>query len=180
MTPADATAILTEWQRRAGDERAAAFDRAWAYLSRTITELASTEATWTITTHEDHESLLLVGDGAFAVVAFSGPPDAVTVKGALHPLDEGIVRVSFSDQFAVDEVDVDGESVRPIVRRWAIDWHGRKQVPIEYWLPFVKAPRDDSPLQPTLRHHNRQRTAAHRLAKAAGWPMPDQPVARAV
>jgi hypothetical protein len=176
VAPIDATSVLSEWGRRSGDERAAHFRAAYTYLSRTVGELAPDDdkGTWTIISHEGHESLLLVGDRAFAVVAFSGPPDAVTIKGALHPLDERIVRVSFSDQAAPDEVEVDGESVRPMVRRWAIDWHGRKQVAIEYWLPFVQPPSDEL-LQATLRQHERQQAAAHRIARAAGWPMPDAP-----
>jgi len=118
--------------------------------------------------------VLLAGDTAFALLAFSGPPDGVTIKGALHPLDEGIIRVSFSDQLTAEEVDLDGaDRIRPMVRRWAFDWHGRLQLPIEYWLPRSWSAGAEAVVGlPILRHHERQRALAHRLARGAGWPMP--------
>jgi len=172
--PDATTELLQEWERQRGDGFRAHFQHAYSYLSTSIRELASDEAAWTITPHAGHPVLLLAGDTAFALLAFSGSPDDVTISGALHPLDEGVIRVSFNDQLAVDEVDLDGvERVRPMVRQWAFDWHGRLQLPIEHWLPLTQPVRGDSPIRVTLRHHERQRTMAHKLAKAAGWPMPE-------
>jgi hypothetical protein len=167
------TELLTAWERHAGEGFAAHFGQAWTYFSQTIGEVASEEAAWTITTHAGHAVLLLAGDAAFALVAFSGSADRVTINGALHPLHEGMVRVSFSDQHATDEEDVEGvERFRPIIRQWSFDWHGRLQLPIEYWLPRFWAPAAAEIMGPTLLHHERQRAMAHHLARAAGWPLP--------
>lgn len=169
---ATAVEIVTEWQRRAGKDSADHFREAWTHFTRTVGELASEQAVWTITDHGGHAVLLLAGDTAFALLAFSGPPDRVEIKGALHPLDEGVIRVSFSDQRG-DQVTMEGaERFRPVVRRWSFDWHGRLQLPIEYWLPLPPSVRVDSAVQAMLPHHERQRAMAHALARAAGWPMP--------
>jgi hypothetical protein len=173
MSPDTAALVLEEWERQLGDAFRAHFRNAYTYLGRTVRELASDEATWSIARHEDHLVLLLAGDTAFAVVAFSGPPDGVTIKGALHPLDEGVIRVSFSDQLADNEVAVEGmQPFRPMIRRWSFDWHGRLQLPIEHWLPLLQPVPGDSTIWVTLRHHERQRAMAHKLARAAGWPLP--------
>jgi hypothetical protein len=172
MASSTASELVREWERRAGKEFAPHFGRARTYFTQTVSELASDEAAWTITDHAGHTLLLLAGDTAFALVAFSGPPEGVEIKGALHPLDEGVIRVSFSDQLG-DEVTVQAaERFRPIVRRWSFDWHGRLQLPIEYWLPLAPSVRVDSAVQAMLPHHERQRGMAHKLARAAGWPMP--------
>jgi hypothetical protein len=169
---ATAVDIVTEWGRRAGADFADHFREAWTYFHQTVGELASERAVWTITDHGGHAVLLLAGDTAFALLAFSGPPDRVEIKGALHPLDEGVIRVSFSDQLG-DEVVVEGaERFRPVVRRWSLDWHGRLQLPIEYWLPLPPSAPVGSAAQAMLPHHERQRDMAHALARAAGWPMP--------
>jgi hypothetical protein len=171
VATAVATEIVTAWQRQAGDDFAAHFRDAWTYFSQTVDELASEQASWTISDHEGHAVLLLASDTAFALIAFSGPPDAVTIKGALHPLDEGVIRVSFSDELAAEPVEVRGmEAGRPMVRRWSFDWHGRLQLPIEYWV-WPAWPADPT-LEATQNHHTRQRAMAHKLAAAAGWPMP--------
>jgi hypothetical protein len=168
----DATELLNEWQDRAGERFRNHFRQAWSYFGQTVAELGSDEAQWTIAEHEKHAVLLLAGDAAFALMAFSGPPDGVTLKGALHPFHEGTVRVSFSDEPARDEVAVEGqlERVRPMVRRWSFDWHGRTPVSIEHWLPRQWG-AVEPPLESTLRRHERQRAMAHRLARSAGWPM---------
>jgi hypothetical protein len=172
MTTDATTEMLQEWERQRGDEFRAHFQRAHSYLSTTIRELASDEATWTITSNAGHPVLLLAGDKAFALLAFSGPPDGVTISGALHPLDEGVIRVSFNDRLAKDEVEVPGAArVRPMARQWAFDWHGRLQLPIEYWLPFRGEQQVDLADRAILRHHDRQRAMAHKLASAAGWPL---------
>ena len=169
---ATAVEIVTEWGGRAGKDFADHFREGWTYFHQTVGELASEQAVWTITDHGGHAVLLLAGDTAFALLAFSGPPDRVEIKGALHPLDEGVIRVSFSDQLG-DEVSVEGaKRFRPMVRRWSLDWHGRLQLPIDYWLPLPPSARVDSAVQAMLRHHERQRAMAHALARAAGWPMP--------
>jgi hypothetical protein len=164
--------LLSAWERHAGEAFAAHFTRAWSYLGQTVGELASDEAEWTITTLAGHAVLVLAGGTAFAIVAFSGPSDNVTFNSALHPLQEGMVRVSFNDQIAADEVDVAGvERVRPMIRQWSFDWHGRLQLPIEYWLPRSWGAAEEI-VRPTMLHHERQRAMAHHLARAAGWPMP--------
>jgi hypothetical protein len=174
MTPETAAEVLKEWERQRGDEFRAHFKLAYSYLSETVRELASPEAAWTITPHAGHPVLLLAGSTAFALLAFSGTPDHVTMSGALHPLDEGVIRVSFNDQPAADEVHVDGaESFRPMVRQWAFDWHGRLQLPIEYWLTRAWPPAAEPVVKPMLAHHERQRVIAHKLARAAGWPLAD-------
>lgn len=178
MSPDTVAAVLEEWERQRGDEFRVHFAHAYPYLSATVRELASDQATWSVAPHAGHPVLLLAGDTAFALLAFSGPPDAVTMKGALHPLDEGVIRVSFSDQPAGDEVTVDGiEPFRPMIRRWSFDWHGRLQLPIEYRLPLLPAIPGDSASWATLRHHERQQVMAHKLAAAAGWPMPAESAA---
>lgn len=162
--------IVSEWGRRAGKDFADHFREARTYFHQTVGELASERGVWTITDHGGHAVLLLAGDTAFALLAFSGPPDRVEIKGALHPLDEGVIRVSFSDQLG-DEVTVErAERFRPMVRRWSLDWHGRLQLPIEYWLPLPPSARA-SAVHAMLPHHERQRAMAHALARAAGWPM---------
>ena len=168
----DATELLNEWQDRAGERFRNHFRQAWSYFNQTVAELGSDDAQWTIAEHEKHAVLLLAGDAAFALMAFSGPPDGVTLKGALHPFHEGTVRVSFSDESASDEVAVEGqlERVRPMVRRWSFDWHGITPVSIEHWLPRQWG-AVEPPLESTLRRHERQRAMAHRLARSAGWPM---------
>jgi hypothetical protein len=172
VVPSTSTELVTQWQRQAGEEFAAHFSQAWSYFSQTVGEVASQQAAWTITTRADHAVLVLAGDTAFALLAFSGPPDGVTIKGALHPLQEGMVRVSFNDQLAVDEVDLEGvERFRPMIRQWSFDWHGRLQLPIEYWLPRAWEPAAEEIMRPTVLHHERQRAMAHHLARAAGWPM---------
>jgi hypothetical protein len=172
VNPETAAIVLEEWERQRGEAFRAHFQRAHSYLSTSIRELASDEAAWTITTHAGYSVLLLAGDRAFALLAFSGSRDDVTMSGALHPLDEGVIRVSFNDQLTVDDVDVEGvERFRPIVRQWAFDWHGRLQLPIEYWLPLLPPVRGDSSIRVTLMHHERQRAVAHKLARAAGWPL---------
>jgi hypothetical protein len=172
VTPDAVTEVLQEWQRQRGDGFRAHFERAYSYLSNTVQELASDQAAWTIAPHAGHAVLLLAGETAFALLAFSGSPEAVTISGALHPLYEGIIRVSFNDQPAPDDVDVDGmERFRPMVRQWSFDWHGRLQLPIEYWLPGTWPPAAQPIIGPTLRHHERQRAVAHKLARGAGWPM---------
>jgi hypothetical protein len=166
--------VLAEWERQRGDEFRAHFHAGRDYLADTVRELASVDATWTVTPHAGHPVLLLAGDAAFALLAFSGPPDAVTISGALHPLDEGVIRVSFNDRPAAAEVELEGsDPITPLVRQWAFDWHGRLQLPIEYWLPFPRRLEDRPGLQTTLQHHERQRAMAHKLARAAGWPMPE-------
>jgi hypothetical protein len=174
VDPDRSSELLREWQHRAGDEEFALhFGQAWTYFSQTLGEIASDEAAWTITPHGGHAVLLLAGDTAFALVAFSGPPDGVTINGALHPLHEGMIRVSFSDQLAADEVEIGGvPRFKPMVRQWRFDWHGRLQLPIEYWVPRFWEPAADEVMGVDLRHHKRQRAMAHHLARAAGWPMP--------
>jgi hypothetical protein len=165
--------VLAEWERQRGDEFRAHFQAGYSYLRDTVRELASDEAAWTITPHAGHPVLLLAGDTAFALLAFSGPPDGITISGALHPLDEGVIRVSFNDRRAAVDVEVEGsEPVRPMVRQWALDWHGRLQLPIEYWLPFPLQIEHEPVFQMVVQHHERQRAMAHTLARAAGWPMP--------
>jgi hypothetical protein len=173
---ADTTAaVLKEWERQRGDDFRAHFQRAHSYLARTVEELASDDAAWTVTPHEGRSVLVLAGDTAFALLAFSGEPDSVTMSGALHALDEGVIRVSFSDQRAKEDIDLDGgRRVTPMVRKWAFDWHGRLQLPIEYWLSPLSPIPADSPLLITMRGHERQRAVAHKLARAAGWPLPAQ------
>ena len=172
MASSTSSELVKEWERRAGEEFAPHFSQAWTYFTQTVSELASDDAAWTITDHAGHAVLLLAGDTAFALVAFSGPPDGVEIKGALHPLDEGVIRVSFSDQLG-DEVTVEGaKRFRPVVRRWSFDWHGRLQLPIEYWLPLPPSVRVDSAAQAMPQPDERQRSMAHKLARAAGWPMP--------
>ena len=174
MSP-DPVKVVQEWERQRGDEYRAHFEQAHSYLSDTIRELASPEATWTIAPHdEDHPVLLLASDTAFALLAFSGKPDAVTLKGALHPIDEHIIRVSFADELSAQDVEANGvDRFKPMIRRWSFDWHGRFQQTIEYWLELGLPPISaDSPFWLTLRHHGRQRAMAHKLATAAGWPMP--------
>jgi hypothetical protein len=169
---ATATEIVAEWERRAGERFADSFREAHSYFTQTVGELASAQAAWTITDHGGHAVLLLVGDKAFALIAFSGPADGVEIKGALHPLDEGVIRVSFSDQLAAEEVKVpEMAPFQPMVRRWSFDWHGRLQLPIEYWPPSPWWERVPS-ARTMLIHHERQRAVAHKLASAAGWPMP--------
>ncbi|HEV2981986.1 MAG TPA: hypothetical protein VGX51_11180 [Solirubrobacteraceae bacterium] len=165
--------VLTEWERQRGAEFAAHFKAGFDYLAGTVRELASADAAWTITPHAGHPVLLLAGDTAFALLAFSGPPDGITISGALHPLDEGVIRVSFNDRPTAADVELEGaRPIRPLVRQWAFDWHGRLQLPIEYWLPFPKRQEDGPGAEKTLQHHERQRAMAHKLARAAGWPMP--------
>jgi hypothetical protein len=165
---APATDIVTEWERCAGGDFKIHFEQARSYFSSTVSEVASDEATWTVTAHEGRSVLLLAGDTGFALVAFSGPPGGVTMKGALHPLDEGVIRVSFSDEIA-DEGD--------LVRRWAFDWHGRLQLPIEYRVPtpWAASAGVPAPSEAVGAQHERQRAVAHKLAAAAGWPMPGNP-----
>jgi hypothetical protein len=168
-----ADAVLAEWERQRGDEFRAHFRAGHRYLRDTVRELASEEATWTITPHAGHPVLLLAGDTAFALLAFSGQPERITISGALHPLDEGVIRVSFNDQPAAVDVEVEGsQPVRPMIRQWAFDWHGRLQLPIEYWLPFPRRLEAEPVFEMVVAHHERQRAVAHRLARAAGWPMP--------
>lgn len=168
MAPPASTELLAAWERQAGEAFAAHFTKAWSYLGQTVGELASDEAEWTITTLADHAVLVLASETAFAIVAFSSSTDPVTVNGALHPLREGMVRVSFNDRLADDEVDIDGiRRFKPMIRQWTFDWHGRLQLPIEYWLPLSPPAPDDSPIQITLRDHERQRGMAHHLARAA-------------
>jgi hypothetical protein len=179
MAPDMAAEVLGEWERLRGDEFRPHFEAGRRYLTDTVRALASPEAAWTITPHAGHPVLLLAGDAAFALLAFSGPPDGITISGALHPLDEGVIRVSFNDQPAPAAVELEGsEPFRPIVRQWAFDWHGRLQLPIEYWLPFPRRLDDERSIQTTLRHHERQRAMAHKLARAAGWPMPEDTFGR--
>jgi hypothetical protein len=173
VPPSARAELLTQWQRGAGEEFAAHFTQARSYLGQAVGELASDQAEWTITTLGDHAVLVLAGDSAFAIVAFSGPPDGVRLNGALHPLREGMVRVSFNDRLADDEVDVDGmERFKPMIRQWTFDWHGRLQLPIEYWLPRHWPPAAEAIVGPDAQHHERQRGMAHHLASVAGWPMP--------
>jgi hypothetical protein len=168
------TDLVAEWERRAGEKFKAHFRQAWSYFGQTVRELASDQAAWTITDHADHAVLLLASDTAFALIAFSGPPDGVTIKGALHPLDERKIRVSFNDQLA-DEVVMEGvERFRPMSREWSFDWHGRLQLPIRYWLPRPLPATTKQVLGMTLSHHQRQRAMAHKLASAAGWPLPTE------
>lgn len=175
MTSERAAEVLGEWERQRGDAFCPHFQSASRYLGDTIRELASSDAAWTITPHAGHAVLLLAGDTAFALLAFSGPPDGVTISGALHPLDEGVIRVSFNDQLAADEVELAGlGKIRPMVRQWAFDWHGRLQLPIEYWLPFPRRVQFDPPTSLALGHHERQRAMAHKLARAAGWPIAER------
>jgi hypothetical protein len=176
VNPETAAIVLEEWERQRGDEFRAHFQSAYSYLSATVGELASDEAAWTITTNAGHSVLLLAGDRAFALLAFSGASNDVTMSGALHPLDEGVIRVSFNDQPAADDVDIGGaERFKPIVRQWVFDWHGRLQLPIEHWLPPLPTVRDDSPVSVALIHHERQRLVAHKLARGAGWPLSEVP-----
>ncbi len=164
--------LVTAWAERAGGEFADHFHRAWAYFDRTVDEIASQQAAWTITTHAEHAVLVLAGDTAFAIVAFSGPPDGVTISGALHPLQEGMVRVSFNDRLATAEIELDGVGpIRPMIRQWTFDWHGRLQLPIEYWLQGPWTSAAGQLAGSALLHHERQRAMAHTLARAAGWPM---------
>jgi hypothetical protein len=177
VSPETATVVLKEWERQRGDEFRAHFEQAYSYLGSTVRELASDAAPWTIAHHEDHPVLLLASDTAFALIAFSGPPESVTIKGALHPLLEDMVRVSFSDQRPTEDVEVGMARIRPIVRQWRIDWHGRLQQPVEYWLPQSWGDATTDPgVEVIRRHHERQRAMAHQLAWAAGWPMPVEPV----
>jgi hypothetical protein len=167
-----ASELVKEWERRAGKQFAPHFSQALTYFTNTVSELALQDGAWTITDHAGHAVLLLAGDTAFALVAFSGPPDGVEIKGALHPLDEGVIRVSFSDQLGDQIAAEEAERFTPMVRRWSFDWHGRLQLPIEYWLPLPPSVRVNSAVQAMLPHHERQRMIAHKLARAAGWPMP--------
>jgi hypothetical protein len=165
--------VLAEWERQRGDEFRAHFEIGHRYLHDTVCELAAADAAWTITPHAGHPVLLLAGDTAFALLAFAGAPDRITISGALHPLDEGVIRVSFNDQPAAVDVEIGGsEPIRPIVRQWAFDWHGRLQLPIEYWLPLTRQLDSEAVLATVSDHYERQRAMAHKLAKAAGWPMP--------
>jgi hypothetical protein len=173
MTSDMAAEVLREWQRQRGEEFRAHFERAYSYLSGSIRELASDEATWTIAPYADHPVLLLAGGTAFALVAFSGPPDGVTINGALHPLDEGVVRVSFNDRLADADLAVPGmPGIRPMIRQWSFDWHGRLQLPIEHWVLQFWPPVAGPGIDVSRRHHERQRAMARKLARAAGWPMP--------
>src|SRR5690348_452625 len=125
--------IVKEWEGRAAPRYGGHFSDARAYFTQTVAELASEEATWTISDHEGHAVLLLAGSTAFALLAFSGEAGGVTIKGALHPLDEGVIRVSFSDQPTENPAKPGGEeSFAAMVRRWSFDWHGRLQLSIEY------------------------------------------------
>ena len=174
MAPDMADEVLAEWERQRGDEFRPHFQAGHRYLAATVRELASAQAAWTITPHAGHPVLLLAGDTAFALLAFAGPPDRITISGALHPLDEGVIRVSFNDQPAAVDVEIGAsEPIRPMVRQWAFDWHGRLQLPIEYWLPLTRQLNREAVLQTVIDHHERQRAMAHKLAKAAGWPMPE-------
>jgi hypothetical protein len=165
--------MLREWERQLGDAYRGRIEGSYTYLAGTLRELASDEAGWTISEHAGHPVLLLAGETAFALLAFSGPQGGVTLKGALHALDEGLIRVSFSDQSAADHVVVETvEPFVPMIRTWSFDWHGRLQLTIEHWLPDLLPPiPDDSMIWPDLHHHDRQRAMAHKLASAAGWPI---------
>jgi hypothetical protein len=172
VNPETAAIVLEEWERQRGEEFRARFPRAHSYLSATVGELASDDAAWTITAHAVYPVLLLAGETAFALLAFSGSEDDVSMSGALHPLDEGVIRVSFNDQLVTEDVDGDdAQRLRPIVRQWVFDWHGRLQLPIEYRLPLLPEAESDSPTSVTVMHHERQRAVAHKLARAAGWPL---------
>src|SRR5262249_5443908 len=172
MMSSTASEVLEEVERRSGEQFAPHCSQARSYFTHTVSELALQDGAWTITDHAGHAVLLLAGDTAFALVAFSGPPDGVEIKGALHPLDEGVIRVSFSDQLGDQIAAEEAERFTPMVRRWSFDWHGRLQLPIEYWLPLPPSVRVNSAVQAMLPHHERQRMIAHKLARAAGWPMP--------
>jgi hypothetical protein len=172
MTPLS-SAILEAWERRASDDLRASLSGAYTYLGSTISELVADDATWTINTSRGHPALLAVGDTAFVLLSFAAPAGGVTMNGALHPLDERIIRVSFNDRRGDEVVLQGGESATPMIRQWAFDWHGRLQLPIEYWLPLATPVRPDHALFPDLELHDRQRMAALRLARAAGWPMPE-------
>jgi hypothetical protein len=73
---ATASEIVEEWERRAGERFADCFRQAYSYFTQTVGELASGQAAWTITDHGGHAVLLLAGDKAFALIAFSVPPMA--------------------------------------------------------------------------------------------------------
>jgi hypothetical protein len=172
MVPSTSAELLTEWQRQAGEPFAEHFDRAWTYLGQTIDEVASEGAVWTVAPHAGHAVLVLAGDGAFAIVALSGPPDGVTISGALHPFQEGMVRVSFNDRREDEEVEIEGlQRFKPLVRQWSFDWHGRLQLPLEYWVPGSWPSAEPALIGATVRQHERERAMAHTLARAAGWPM---------
>ena len=173
MTRATRSELIDAWQRRAGEGLAVHFTQARSYLVQTVGELASDEAEWTITTLAEHAVLVLASDTAFAIVAPSSSANRVTLSGALHPLREGMARVSFNDRLLDDEVDVEGmERFKPMIRQWTFDWHGRLQLPIEYWLPRDWAPAAEAVVRQDMQDHARQRAMAHHLARAAGWPMP--------
>jgi hypothetical protein len=61
------TDLVTVWAERAGDECADHFHRAWAYFVRTVDEIASEQAAWTITTHAGQAVLVLAGEAPFAI-----------------------------------------------------------------------------------------------------------------
>src|SRR5262249_15184999 len=127
--------MLKEWERHLGDPFRGRIQGSYTYLAGTLRELASDDAGWTISEHAGHPVLLLAGGTACALLAFSGPQGAVTLKGALHALDEGLIRVSFSDQPAAASVAVEEiDSFLPMIRTWSFDWHGRLQLTIKHWL----------------------------------------------
>ncbi len=174
MKPETVTEVLKEWQRVRGDEFGPYFHLGYTYLSRTVGELASDDATWTITSYEGRgDVLLLASDKAFAILGFSvDDSEHVRISGALHPIDEGVVRLAFSDEPAAEEVGLVGvDRVRPVIRRWEFDWHGRLQLSIEHWLPLENPPTSAPGVSIEVGHHERQRQAAHRLARGAGWPL---------
>jgi hypothetical protein len=119
--------------------------------------------------------LLISGDRAFVVVAFSGPPDAITIKGALHTVDDALIAVSFADRVAEDDVALtNGQRETPMIRQWSFDGPGNRQVHIDHWVPSAWW-KDVEPLASPLAYQDRQRTVAHSIARAAGWPLPPEP-----
>ena len=164
-----ATELLSDWQRRRGDEFSAHFEDASTYLKNSVRELVAEEATWTV---DEHGLLLIAGDQALVIINFTGTRDAVTLNGELHPIRLGLMEASFEDTLGERVARDVAEPFTPIVRRWTFqreDGFGRE---IAYRVTHSYPPSAQPSIGPELAHYRRREAVAHRLARALGWPLP--------
>jgi hypothetical protein len=172
MSPEAITELLTAWECQRADVQ-----NAWSYLSPNLRELVADDATWTI---DDRGLLLVASDAAVAVLALDEIPGGVTIKGDLYPIQDDAMRVSFADRLEA-EVEAEGdpavEPFKPVTREWSFRRGEGLRLHVAYWVwPPLDSPVKDH-FKAKLAQDKRQRAVAHKLASAAGWPMPpsDEP-----
>jgi len=173
MSPDAIAELLAAWEYQRPDVQ-----KARTYLSLSLRELVADDATWTI---DDRGLLVVASEVAVAVLALDEVPAGATIKGDLHPIQDDAMRVSFVDRLEA-EVEAEGDPAakpfKPITREWSFRRGEGFRLHIAYWVsPPLDSPAEDH-FNAKLAQDTRQRAVAHKLASAAGWPMPASDEAR--